>query len=127
MTFIQNIFYIVLTLAVPTLTTYICKFCYEKWSANKQAVENDHVRDILDQVISIALNCVVSVNQTFVEGLKKKGEFTEEAAKEAFNTCKGMMLEMLSAEAKKVITNVYGNVDVYLDTLIESTVNQVKQ
>jgi hypothetical protein len=123
---LQNILYIIITAAVPVLTTYICKFLYEKWSANKQAVDNQHVQDTLDQVISMVLNCVIAVNQTFADELKKKGEFNESTAKEAFGMCKNMAVAMLSEEAKKIIANIYGDVDIYLDMLIESTVKQVK-
>lgn len=127
MEFIQNILYIIITAAVPVLTTYICKFLYEKWNSNKQVVENQHVQDTLNQVINVVLNCVVAVNQTFADELKKKGEFNTEAAKEAFDMCKNMAIKMLSEEAKNIIANTYGDVDAYLDTLIESTVKQVKQ
>lgn len=126
MEFIQNMLYILITAAVPVLTTYICKFLYEKWSANKQMINNQHAQDTLDQVVGMVLNCVVAVNQTFADELKKKGEFNEEAAKAAFAMCKDMAVKMLSEDAKKIITNIYGDVDTYLDTLIESTVKQVK-
>lgn len=123
---VLNICYIFITAAVPVLTTYICKFLYEKWTANKQTVQNKNVQDTLDQVISMVLNCVIAVNQTFADELKKKGEFNENTAKEAFDMCKNMAIKMLSEDAKKIIMDVYGDVDTYLDTLIESTVKQVK-
>jgi len=127
MEFIQNILYIVITAALPILTTYICRYLSEKWNTNKQMVEDERIQTILDQVFSVVFNCVIAVNQTFADELKKKGEFTEDAAKEAFDKCKMMALQMLSEEAKQIIANVYGDVDVYLDTLIESTVKQVKE
>ena len=127
MELIKDLLYIFITAAVPILTTYLCKFLYEKWSANKQTVNNQHIQDILDQIISMVLSCVTAVNQTFVDELKKKGEFTADAAKEAFAMCKNMAVKMLTDEAKKIITDIYGDVDVYLDTLIESSVNQVKK
>lgn len=127
MEFIQNILYIVITAAVPVLTTCVCKFLYEKWSGNKHIIKEQHIQDTLDQVLNVVLNCVIAVNQTFADELKKKGEFNEEAAKEAFNTCKEMTIKMLSEEAKKIVEQVYGDLDIYLDMLIESTVKQVKQ
>ena len=127
MELIKDLLYIFITAAVPVLTTYLCKFLYEKWSTNKQAVDNQHVQDILDQVINMVLNCVTAVNQIFVDELKKKGEFTTDAAKEAFSMCKDMAIKMLTDEAKKIIADIYGDVDTYLDTLIESSVNQVKK
>ena len=126
MDFVQNILYIIITAAVPVLTTFICKFLYEKWSANKQVIDNQHIQDVLDQVVNIVLNCVVAVNQTFADELKKKGEFNETAAKEAFEMCKSMALKMLSDEAMIIIESVYGDIDIYLDTLIEAKVKQVK-
>ena len=72
-------------------------------------------------------NCVQTVNQTFTDELKKKGEFTKEAAEEAFAKCKTMVLQMLSDDAKQIINQVYGDIDIYLNTLIEATVKQVKQ
>ena len=127
MELIKDLLYIFITAAVPVLITYLCKFLYEKWSANKQVVDNQRVQAILDQVINMVLNCVIAVNQTFVDELKKKGEFTTDAAKEAFAMCKDMAVKMLTNEAKKIITDIYGDVDTYLDTLIESSVNQVKE
>lgn len=126
MDFIQNILYIVITLAVPALTIYVCKFLYEKWSANKKEIDHQCIQDTLDQVIKTVLNCVVAVNQTFVDSLKRRGEFNADAAREAFEMCKNMALKILSEDAKNIIANIYGNVDEYLDILIESTVNQVK-
>ena len=43
-----------------------------------------------------------------------------------FNMCKDMTIKMLSEDAKKIIAKTYGDIDTYLDTLIESTVKQVK-
>lgn len=126
MDFFQNLLFVVLTAAVPILTTYLCKFLYEKWNTAKQQISNKQIQEILGQVIDTVYNCVQTVNQTFTDELKKKGEFTEEAAKEAFDMCKDMVLKMLSEDAKKIIIQVYGDIDIYLNTLIESTVKQSK-
>ena len=126
MDFFQNLLFVVLTAAVPILTTYLCKFLYEKWNTAKQQISNKQIQEILGQVIDTVYNCVKTVNQTFTDELKKKGEFTEEAAKEAFDMCKDMVLKMLSEDAKKIIIQVYGDIDIYLNTLIESTVKQSK-
>ena len=127
MEFVKNLLYILITAAVPTLTAYVCKFLYEKWTEGKVKIENEKIVTTLDQVVSMVLDCVVQTNQVFVDELKKKGEFTEEAAIEAFNMCKENALKMLSSDAAKIITEIYGDLDVYLDTLIEATVKQLKE
>ena len=127
MDFFQNLLFVVLTAAVPILTTYLCKFLYEKWNIAKQQISNKKIQDVLNQVFDMVFNCVQTVNQTFTDELKKKGEFTEEAAKEAFTKCKTMVLQMLSDDAKQIINQIYGDIDIYLNTLIEATVKQAKQ
>ena len=127
MEFIKDIFYILITAAVPVLTTYVCKFLYAKWTESKTKIENDIISTTLDNVVIMVLDVVESVNQTFVDELKKKGEFTKESAEEAFNKSKEIALTMLSNDAADIISKVYGDIDVYLDTLIEATVKQLKK
>ena len=127
MELIKDLLYILITAAVPVLTTYLCKFLYAKWTESRVKIENENISTTLDNVVSMVLDVVESVNQTFVDELKKKGEFTKENAEEAFNKSKETALKMLSNDAADIITTVYGDVDVYLDTLIEATVKQLKK
>lgn len=124
---LKDILYIVITTAIPVLITYLCKFLYEKWTEGRVKIENEKVSATLDNVIKMVLDVVETTNQTFVDELKKNGEFTKEAAAEAFNISKEKALKMLSSDAVEIITKVYGDVDVYLDTLIEATVRQLKK
>lgn len=127
MDIVKDILYIIITTAVPVLITYLCKFLYGKWTEGQAKIKNDNVANTLDQVVSMVLDCVEQTNQVFVDELKKKGEFTEEAATEAFNMSKKTALKMLTVDAAEIITEVYGDIDVYLDTLIEATVKQLKK
>ena len=127
MQILKDILYILITTAVPVLVTYLCKFLYEKWTEIKAKVENEKISNTLDQVVSMVLDCVEKVNQTYVDSLKKNGKFTKEASEKAFKMCKETALAMLSEDAKKIITMVYGDIDIYLDTLIEATVRQLKK
>lgn len=124
---IKDLLYILITAAVPVLTTHVCKLLYAKWIESKVRVENEKVANTLDNVVNMVLDVVESVNQVFVDELKKKGEFTKESAEEAFNKSKETALKMLSNDASDIIATVYGDVDVYLDTLIEATVKQLKK
>ena len=127
MEILKDILYILITTAVPVLVTYLCKFLYEKWTEIKAKVENEKVSNTLDQVVSMVLDCVEKVNQTYVDSLKENDKFTKEASEEAFKMCKETALAMLSEDAKKIIIMVYGDIDTYLDTLIEATVRQLKK
>ena len=127
MEFVKDLLYILITAAVPVLTTYVCKFLYAKWTKSKVNIKNEQIQDTLDKVTNMVLDVVQATNQTFVDSLKKNGEFTKEAAIEAFNKSKETVVKMLSDDAVTIITEVYGDIDVYLDTLIESLVKQLKK
>ena len=127
MEFVKDLFYIVVTAAVPVITAYVCKFLYAKWTEGKVKIENEKISNTLDNVVTMVLDVVEATNQTFVDELKKNGTFTKEAAAEAFKISKDKALAMLSIEAAEIITEVYGDVSVYLDTLIEAPVKQLKK
>ena len=127
MEMIKDLLFMLITAAVPVLTAYVCKFLYAKWSEGQAKIENEKISTTLDNVVKMVLDVVESVNQTFVDELKKKGEFTKESAEEAFNKSKETALIMLSNDAADIISKVYGDIDVYLDTLIEATVKQLKK
>lgn len=127
MEMIMDLLYILITAAVPVLTTYVCKFLYAKWTESQIKIENEKISTTLDGVVSMVLDVVEATNQTFVDELKKKGEFTEETAAEAFKISKDKALQMLSSESADIISTVYGDVNIYLDTLIEATVKQLKK
>ena len=126
MELVRDLLYILLTAAVPVITTYLCKFLYEKWTTHKSVVESEHIREVISQVVTIVCDVVAATTQTYVDELKKNGEFTKEAAAEAFKRSKETALQLLTEEAKEIIAKVYGNLDIYLDTLIEATVKSQK-
>ena len=127
MELIKDLLYILITAAVPVLTTYVCKYLYAKWTEGKIKIENEKVATTLDNVVSMVLDVVQATNQKYVDELKKHGSFTDKAAAEAFRMSKETALTMLSTDAAEIITQVYGDVSVYLDTLIEATVKQLKK
>lgn len=112
---------------IPILTVYFGKFMYAKWEETRSNITNSKVQNTLDDVIEMVVSVVQATNQTLVDELKKNGEFTKEAATEAFNKSKVTALKMLSDEALLIIEDVYGDVSEYLDVLIESTVRDLKK
>lgn len=112
---------------IPILTVYFGKFMYAKWEETRDNIKNTKVQKTLDEVIEMVVNVVNATNQVMVDTLKNKGEFTADAATEAFNKSKETALKMLSDESAKIIEDVYGDVSIYIDTLIEATVRDLKK
>ena len=112
---------------IPIITVFVGKFLYAKWEEIRGNITNTKVQKTLDEVVEMVVNVVQATNQVMVDTLKNKGEFTQEAATEAFNKSKETALKMLSDEAANIIEDVYGDVSTYMDTLIEATVRDLKK
>lgn len=94
---------------------------------NSKLKEYEKLNTIIDQVQNVVTTVVQSVNQTFVSDLKKSKKFTKESAIEAKNKALEVAKELITEEAATAIEQVYGNVDVYLDNLVESIVIELKK
>jgi hypothetical protein len=95
--------------------------------ANTKLAEYEKLNIIIDRVQSVMTNVVQSVNQEFVDELKKSGTFTKETAIEAKDMALNLANKMLTEEAANAIEQVYGDVDMYLNTLIEDLVKNLKK
>jgi len=95
--------------------------------ADTQLSKYDGLNKMIDQVQSVITTVVQATNQTFVDDLKKANKFTKESATEAKNKALEMAKELITEETANAIEQVYGNVDLYLDSMIENTVKELKK
>lgn len=72
-------------------------------------------------------NCVIATNQTYVDNLKDKNAFDENAQKEAFEKTYQTIIKTLNDEAYKYLEEVYGDLEGYIRTRIESEVKMQKK
>ena len=94
--------------------------------ANTQLSEYARLNTIIDQVQQTVTMIVTSVNQVFVDSLKNSGKFDSESAKEAKELALDMANTLITDEAIKAIEKVYGDANVYIDSLIEQLVRELK-
>jgi len=112
--------------AIPIVVTYLVKLLKAKTEQTATKISNELVRHYLQEAIDSVLQAVTYVSQTYVDSLKKQGKFDAEAQKIAFNTAKDIALQLLTEDAKNLITDLYGDLTVWLDTKIEQTVKEQK-
>lgn len=117
---------VVIIPAIPVLVTYLVKFLKAKAEQTTTKIDNEMVRTYLQEATDAVLQAVTYTTQTYVESLKKQGKFDKAAQTQAFNTAKSVALKLLTEEAKQMITDLYGDLTVWLDTKIEQTVNEQK-
>ena len=94
--------------------------------ANTKLVEYEKLNKIIDEVQSEIFDVVCAVSQVFVDSLKESNRFDKEAAAAAKDIATDKANAMLTEEAIKAITQIKGDVDVFIDTTIESAVRQLK-
>lgn len=103
----------------------ICRFTKAK---TKQIEKNTEYQysDILWRIENIVENCVVETNETFVNKLKEKGEFTKEKQIEAFNKTFETAYSELSNDMIELMEDEGVNVANLITTLIEKMVKANK-
>ena len=95
-----------------------------QWLNNK--IKDEKGQALIGQAVDIVLNAVRSVFQTYVESLKNSGNFTSEAQKIVFNLAKNLVLKQLSEDAKKYISENYGDLEEWIRNQIEASIYKLK-
>ena len=89
-------------------------------------IKDEKAKEFLSQATTVVTNAVRAVFQTYVDSLKKSGNFGAEAQLEALNKAKDIALSQLSEEVKDYIAKNYGDINNWLTTQIEATINLIK-
>ncbi len=116
---------VVLPLLVA-VSGYLIAYLRKKAAEVTANIENQTVRFYIEEANEIVFQAVETLFQTYVDDLKKKGQFTREAQLEAFNRAKDITLQLLSAEAREILIEIYGDLDLWIKTKIEQAVKQNK-
>lgn len=122
--------YIVLTVIMPVIATYAVNLIKAKIKESniiEEATKNENISNLVKDALSDVMDAVLYVNQTFVDTLKAKNEFTPEVWAEAKKKAYNAALLTISEESKKAISEMYGSFDKWLQLKIESSVNMAKK
>ena len=123
---LHALIYAVITVILPIITTYAIKIMRAKLTEIRyNSMESAH-QDWIYRAVDIVADIVLQVQQTFVDSLKNRGEFTPENAKEAKDKAVKLANELIAEEIKDAINTVYGSFDEWLDVQIEKNVIQNK-
>ena len=89
-------------------------------------INNEKTSKLLTSATEIVTSAVRSVFQTYVEALKKAGTFDKDSQLSALNQAKDIALSQMTDDIKEYISKNYGDLDSWLTTQIESTINLLK-
>lgn len=127
---LSGVFEVCIIPLLGVLTAFIVAFLKAKKEeilasieANKTQEEKELAAKYLNMVEETVTNCVIATNQTYVDSLKTEGKFDAEAQKIAFEKTLNAVLAILSEDAKQYLTQIFGDLNIFLSNLIESQVN----
>ena len=124
---LTQIFEVCIIPLLGILTTYIVKYIQVKSAEITEKTDNAIIDKYTVMLADTISACVLATNQTYVEALKKQGSFDAEAQKTAFNMTLNAVMEILSEDAKEYLSEAFGDLNSYITSQIEASVNVNKK
>ena len=112
---INDIFYVLLTAAVPLVLRYVHQLVSAKTAGRNHAA-----------AVEAVFSAVEYVNQTFVDSLKASGSFNKPAQEQALVMAKGAALDLMEEAVYKWAEEAFEDLDGWLTMQIEGAVKAVK-
>lgn len=110
---------IILTALVTWLSQRLITWLNSKISNSKNA-------QYLTDAVDVVTRAVKVTYQTYVEALKNKDMFDKDAQIEALKQARDMVLAQLSQDVKDYIEKNFGDVEGWINGMIESTIYDLK-
>ena len=82
---------------------------------------------VLYQAAEAATLAVQKTSQTYVDNMRRSGQWTQETQQAAFNQAMQVVKSLLTVEGTELLAQVVGDVNAYLTALIEAAVREGKQ
>ena len=120
---LADIFEVCIIPLLGVLTAYIVKYIQVKSAEITKNTDNTLIDKYTGMLADTISACVLATNQTYVEALKKQGNFDAEAQKNAFNMTLDAVMNILSEDAKKYLSEAFGDLNSYIVSQIEASIN----
>ena len=124
--FLTALLQAVLVAAVPVCAAFIGKGLKALADYLGQKSKSDTVRKYLAEVADAISTAVTFTSQTYVDALKKSGQFDKEAQEWALKVALAQAQRMLTEDAKEFLEEAYGDLSKYLEGRIEAEVRKQK-
>lgn len=127
MEILQQIFELCVIPLLGILTTYLVKLIRKKNKELDEKVSKEVSKKYIDMLADTITDCVISTNQTYVDALKAANAFDKKAQEKAFELTYNKIMNVLTEDAKEYLTTIYGDLEIYITTKIESEVKLYKE
>ena len=123
MELLAQIFEVCIIPLLGVLTAFFVKWVNAKSAELIASRKNETEQKYLNMLKDTITDCVIATSQTYVETLKKQGNFNAEAQKAAFNMTFEAVFNLLTDEAKEYLTEAVGDLNLYVTQKIEAEVS----
>lgn len=127
MYYVKQIVDICLIPLLGILTAFLIQFIKAKVAQYKQQTDSELASKYLSMLEDTIISCVIATNQTYTEALKKENAFTKEAQQEAFRLTYTAIFNILSQDAVDYLSEMLGDLSLYVTERIEAEVNGNKK
>ena len=124
--FIIELLQAIATAAIPVCAAYLVQYLRRKSEQIIAQTDNMTIKAFLAEATDAVSTAVTYTSQTFVDALKKEGNFNKDKQQEALKKSLDKAISLLSESAKNALTDIYGNLEAYLTSKIEAEVRSQK-
>lgn len=117
---------LVLAPLIIAIFSFLIALIRQQTSKIEGKIKDEKAKRMLEIAENVVSQAVATVSQTYVDGLKKDGIFDTDAQKEAFEMSKDKIYKLLTTDTLQAVQNNYGDVDEWIVTKIEETINKSK-
>lgn len=124
-----NIVYIFIVMIVPILINFTTKYINNKVDqiqATTKLSKYTQMNQYIDTVQSVIIMAVQSVSQTYVDSLKKNGQWNETTANIAKDKAITLAKSLITTDSENAIETIFGDFEKYIDTKVEEIVKKLK-
>ena len=117
---------LVLAPLVIAISSFLIALIRQQTVRIEAKIKDEKTKRLIEIAEGVVSQVVISVTQTYVESLKAEGTFDKNAQMAAFEESKDKIYLMLTDETMKAVQDNYGNIEEWIKTKIEETVNKSK-
>jgi lipopolysaccharide export LptBFGC system permease protein LptF len=117
---------LVLAPLIIAISSFLIALISQQTSKIEEKIKDEKAKMMLEIAENVISQAVATVSQTYVDGLKKDGIFDIDAQKKAFEMSKDKIYKLLTTDTLQAVQNNYGDVDEWIVTKIEETINKSK-
>lgn len=123
MDFIETFIFVPLIAAV---SAWLIAFLRQQTIKLQDKIKDEKVKRLIDIAENVITQSVTAVSQTYVSALKKDGQFNKDEQVKAFEMSREKIYKLLTNDTIQTIQENYGDIEEWITTKIEETVNKNK-